>query len=258
MFGIISILIAGVLTVSCTKTFDEKIVSQTDLSNNSVAQVFNAMVNTNRNYLYIDGKIINGGAPMTPGSLFPATGSGINVPGGDRSFLVRDTLTATTQLPLSFAQSLKASKRYTLFMYDTITTPKQKTVETDIIVPADTSARIRLANFVYSSSAVSAIDIYSANKKANIFTNIQTTDVTNYIPYPSGIADTLYVRLTGTGVDLMNITPPTPLPGNIPTPIRFIITPAARRSYTFVFRGSYLTSLTNAAQVRTLSAFANN
>lgn len=256
--GIISILFTGMLIVSCNKTFDEKIALQTDFTNSSTLQIYNTMVNSTRNFLYVDGKVINGGAPMTPGTLFPATGSGFSVASGDRAFLVRDTLTATTQLPLSFAQNLKAAKSYTLFMYDTITSAMQKIVENNVVVPADTSCRLRFANFVFSKVAIPAIDIYSANKKANLFTNVQITDVTNYIPYPSGIIDTFSVRLTGTNIDLMNITPPTPLPGNVLTPIRSIFTPSAKRSYTFIFRGSYTTSLTTASQVRSLSVFLSN
>lgn len=238
MFGIISILITGILFVSCTKTFDEKIASQKDLDNSSVVQVFNAMVNTNRNYLYMDGKLVNGGAPMTPGSLFPSTGSGINVPGGERAFLVRDTLTATTQLPLSFAQSLKASKNYTMFLYDTITTPKQKTVETDIVVPSDSTCRVRFANFIYNPNAVPGIDVFSFNRNANIFTNVNVTDVTNFVPYPSRLTtDTIYIRETGSTVNIIKIA----IVGGL----------TEKRSYTLVYRGSH-------RGTRSTSFFSNN
>lgn len=247
------ILSVSALVFSCTKTFDVKLVLQTDVPNNASVQVYIATVNAARNYVNVNGNNVTG-ALLTSGSLFPSTANSFITSAGAKSFLVWDTLRTTTQIPFMFSANMSAGKNYTVFMYDTINSPKQKIVETSIVIPTDTSARLRFANFVFSKTAIPAIDIYSANKKANIFTNVQLNDVTDFIPYPSGIIDTFYVRQTGTGVDLMNFTA---APANTPTPIRSIFTPTLKRSYTLVFRGSNTTTLTTLAQLRTLSVFAN-
>lgn len=253
---ITGVLLVGVITISCTKTYETTLPLITDLSNTSTAQVYVATVNSARNYLYMDSNPLNG-ASLGSGSLFPSQGVGFSIPGGMRSFTIRDTSSTTTQVPLTFSQTLEVGNSYTIFIYDTISSPKQKTVKNDIVVPVDTSCRIRFANFVYSNNPLPAVDVFSVKKQANIFTNVQVTDVTNFIAYPSGLTDTFSVRITGTNVDLMNITPPTPAPGNVLVPVRLIFTPSERRNYTIVFRGSYATILTNASQQRTLSVFTN-
>jgi len=219
--GLLSLMTTGMFS-SCTKTFDEKTVLQTDFSNTALVQVYLATVGASRNYLYVDTKPVNG-APLVTGSIFPATGPGFALTPGVRAFLLRDTLSAATQVPLSFAVNTQAAKNYTVFMYDTISAPKQKTVQTDIVIPKDTSSRIRFANFIYNPTAIPAIDVYSFNRSANIFTNVNVTDVTGYIPYPSGLTtDTLYIRETGTTVNI----------------VKFAVNLTQKRSYTLLWRGS--------------------
>jgi Domain of unknown function (DUF4397) len=254
--GVGTLFISGLILSSCAKTFDAKIPLQSDLTNNAIVQVYMATVNTARNYVYVDSKPVNGSS-LVLGSVFPTTGYGFGVSSGTRAFLVRDTSSTATQIPLSFAQSLKAGKHYTVFMYDTLTSPKQKTVEDNIVPIADTTARIRFANFVYAKTAIPAVDVYSAVKKANIFTNVQISDVTDFIPYETNRTDTFYLRATGTTTNLQNITPPTPAPGNVLTDISFSLTPREKRHYTLIFRGSYATILTNAAQVRGFGFMTN-
>ncbi len=229
-----------------------------DLANKSLVQVYVATVNAARNAVYVDGALTSG-AVLTSGSVFPTAGTAyaFGVDGGLRSFLVKDTLTAATQIPLVFAENLQASKNYTIFLYDSINAPKQKTVIADITPIPDSTARIRFANFVHTKVAIPAIDIYSYNKKANVATNLQVTDVSDYISFPRNLPDTFSVRLTGTTTDLVNWTPTTATPPSQPTPIRNIITPREKRYYTLVFRGSYTHTITTAAQVRQLSSFTN-
>ncbi|OSZ79917.1 hypothetical protein CAP36_01220 [Chitinophagaceae bacterium IBVUCB2] len=254
--GVAAVFIGGLLLSSCEKTFDARLPLEADINNKSIVQVYMAMVNTARNYVYVDSKPVTGGA-MVLGSVFPTTGYGFSVPSGTRSFLVRDTSSTATQIPLSFAQDLKVGKHYTVFMYDTLNSPKQKTVEDNIVPVTDTTARLRFANFVYSKTAIPAVDVYSANKKANIFTNVQVTDVTDFIPYETNRTDTFYLRLTGTTTNLQNITPPTPAPGNVLTTISFAVTPREKRYYTLIFRGSYATILTSSTQVRGFGFMTN-
>jgi hypothetical protein len=221
--GIISLL-TGVLVISCTKTFDEKTIQQTNFNASSVAQIFVATVGASRNYVYVDAKPVTG-ALMTSGSLFPSAGYGFSLDPGIKNFVVRDTLSTTTQVPISFAENMQAGKHHTVFMYDTITSPKQKTVVDNIVVPADTSIRLRFANFIYNPNTPVPVDVYSFNRATNLFTNVPVTGVTEFIPYPSMLAvDTFYIRETGTLNQLYKLTI---LGGYTP-----------KRNYTFIYRGS--------------------
>ena len=230
-YGLIGLLSAG-LIVSCTKSFDEKITPLTDFSDKTLAQVFVATVGASRNYVYVDGKAVTGAA-MVSGSVFPSTGYAFSVTGGVRSFVIRDTLSTSTQVPLVFAENMQVGKLYTIFAYDTITTPKQVTVPANIVIPADSTARLRFANFVHNSFDVPGVDVFSKRRNANIFTNVRRTEVSGFIPYASASQnplytansnDTLFIRETGTMNALVTING---------------FNPTAKRSYTLVYRGSH-------------------
>ncbi len=251
IYGVIGLLSAG-LFVSCKKTFDEKITLLTDFGDKTQAQVYLATVGASRNYVYVDGKPVTGSL-MTSGSVFPSVGYAFSVTGGVRAFTIKDTLRTSTQVPLQFAENMQTNKLYTIFAYDTITTPKQVTVQTNIVVPSDSTARIRFANFVYNPTALTGFDIFSVKRNANVFTNVQVTQVTDFIPYASGVTDTFYIRPTGSLNNLQNYRP---------SPAGYLdilatLTPTAKRSYTLVFRGGYRAAVTTASSVRTLSAFSN-
>ncbi len=229
----LKIIIAGLgvactLAVSCNKMDRDPIgVWNTNLTNKAVVQVAVATVNATRNYVYVDGNQVTG-TTLGSGSIYPVSGTGVgfNVNGGLRSFLVRDTLPTTTQVAYNFAENLNAASHYTVFLFDTITSPKQKTVKDNIVIPDDTTCRLRFANFVYSTNnaAIPNVDVFSYNRNANIFTNVAITDVTDFIPYPSRLTtDTLYIRETGT----QNLI----LKQSIS-----VLTP--KRNYTFLYRGS--------------------
>ncbi len=237
--GIGLLLFFGITLSSCVKSFDEKTAQQTDFSNSSLVQVYMATVSAARNYVYIDGKPVTGAA-LAFGGIYPSIGYASSVPNGLRAFLIRDTLSTTTQVPLSFAADFKANRNYTIFMYDTITATKQKTVETVIVTPTDSTARLRFANFVFSRNAVPAVDIFSKRQNANIFTNVPVTEVTPFITYPSAQTDTFFVREAGTANLLATLNG---------------LTPARKRSYTLIFRGRYET--TTGTIARTLSSFIN-
>lgn len=225
ILGVAGLFATGIALVSCTKSFDSRLAATYGNDASSNVQLFIATVGASRNYLVVDNKPVNGAA-LVSGSLFPSVGFGFSVPTGMRSFLLRDTLTATTQTPVSFAQVMEIGKSYTIFAYDTITAVKQKTVETPIIVPGDTTSRLRFANFIYNPNVITGVDVFSFNRNTNIFTNVNVTDVTAFIPYPSAIAtDTLYIRPTG--VTTTNL-------------IKFALTGGLtqKRSYTLVYRGS--------------------
>lgn len=239
ILGLTGLLSLGILVVSCEKTFDEKISLNTDLNNSTVAQIYVATIGATRNYVYVNNKPVNGAA-LSLGSVFPIIGYGFNVNSGVQNFLVADTqvvkIPVTTQLPLSFAENMQVGKKHTIFLYDTITSPKQKTVVTDIVIPGDTTARLRFANFIYSKNAVPAIDIFSKRQNTNVFTNVPTTSVSNFVVFPSGLTDTFFVRETGTLNQLGVLNS---------------VTPTQKRSYTLVLRGHYL--ITAGTNARTLA-----
>jgi len=216
-------LAAALVISACTKNSDGVLTDSRDFSNSAIAQVYVATVNASRNYVYVDGNQVNGSS-LISGSVFPASGPGFKVSPGVKAFLVRDTISTATQVPLSFAENFQFGKTYTVFLYDTINAPKQKTVQTDIVIPSDTTARIRFANFIYNPNAIPAVDVFSYSRNANIFTNVNVTDVTGFIPYASGLPlDTLYIRPTGTTTNLVKLS----MTGLM-----------KQRSYTVVYRGS--------------------
>lgn len=251
------VIILLLLAVSCVKQRTKEIaLEQIDYSNKSFVQVYNATLLSARNYVYVDGQPVNG-ASLAYGATFPSTPANFAVTSGFRAFLIRDTLSTTLQLPLSFAEDFKAASNFTIFMYDTITSPKQKTVQNNIVIPSDTTARLRFANFIYSPIAIpSAFDIFSVKRNANIFSNVQLTEVTDFIPYDSRVTDTFYIRPAGSTTNLQNFNP-SPAPGAAVN-IQAVLTPTRLRSYTLIFRGGYRATATTNTTVRTLSVFANN
>jgi hypothetical protein len=237
---VLFILITSTFAVSCNKSFDDKFLTNETNSINSSVQVVLATVGASRNYVYVDG-VPRNGAALSSGSIFPSSGIGISVPTGLRSMLVRDTLSTTTQTQLAFAQNMQAGMGYTVFVYDTITAVKQKTVETSLIVPSDTSCRIRFANFAYNGNAVTpAIDVVSTGKNEVVATNVPYTGVTEFVAHPTGLAgEGFQIREAGTSNVLATITSATLVP---------------KRSYTVVYRGSHRNT---SATGRTATIFVN-
>lgn len=226
-------LLTGWMTITgCDKELDPTIEENFDFTNTSNVQVFNAIVGSNRTYLYVDNKPVNG-ATIAYGAAFPSSAYGFTVTGGSNSFLLRDTLATSTQSPLSFMPNLEAGKSYTIFAYDTSTAPKQLTIENNVAIPTDTTARLRFANFQYSVANRPNVDVYSVKRAQNIFTNIGKTQVTDFIPYASAQNDTLIVRETGTNTVVGQLNG---------------INPLQQRIYTVVLRGGVS---------RTVSSFAN-
>lgn len=225
IFGSFCVLLSILTLQSCTKTFDDKLVSNQNYDNSATLQVFVATVGAARNYVYVDSKPVNGAA-LAYGSLFPTSGLGVSVPGGFRGLMLRDTLSTTTQPQVSFGMTFQAGTAYTLFAYDTLSAVKIKAVQTSIVVPSDTSCRIRFANFAYNGVAITpAIDIVSTGKNEIVATNVPYTGVTEFIAHPSLLTNEGFqVREAGTSNILATVSS---------------ITLSAKRSYTVVYRGSH-------------------
>lgn len=243
------LLATALLLLSCEKKVMDRLApEQTDFTNSTLLQFYNGRVGSNRTYVYVDGAPVNG-ATITYGVSFPNTAAAAPgtttpysfvVPAGIRGFAIRDTATVTTQLPLLFSNQFQANSNYTIFAYDTITSPKQKTVLTPIQIPTDGTARLRMANFIFSKTPVPAVDLYSVKVKNNLFTNVAIEQVTDFAPYTPVFNDTLVVFNTGTKDTLAKFN---------------AFNAIQRRSYTLVFRGRYQS--TSGTPARTLSAFAN-
>ena len=216
---------AALLLAGCEKVEERLLQEDLDVSDKGYVAVYNGSLNSVRNNLFVDGTATTGLAgTFGYGSLFPGTVFGVAVDPGQRTFIVRDTL---------------AGSKYTIFTYDTLTRTKARIVETSIVITD--SSRVRLVNLIFSTTPVPNIDVFSVRRNANIFTNVAPEQITGYIPYSSFRTDTLYVRATGTTVNL------TPI-------LTFSATP--RRSYTLVFRGRYQTTGTTGV-ARLLSVFAD-
>jgi uncharacterized protein DUF4397 len=227
---------ASLLYLSCAKTAPVKLAAvDINLNNAALVQVVNATVGSTRTYVYVDGNPVTG-STLSFGSVFPGSGFTFRVTPGLRSFSIRDTLKTSTQIPINFFENFEAGKKYIIFMYDTTTLAKQITVENDLVIPADTSARLRFANFIYNTGTPLPVDVFSKRLNANIFTNVSKTQVTPYIPFASSVNDTFLVRETGTTNLLATLN-------------GFNATP--KRSYTLIYRGSYLGT-------RVLSTFTND
>ena len=221
---VFGVLIIAVLYLSCSRETPH-IAPSENISAGGTAQVFSATVKAARNYVYVDGVPVSG-IVFAYGGVFPGTAYGFKVNPGTRTITIKDTLPATTQTPITFTQNIDAGKSYTIFTYDTITSTKQLTVVNNIVIPTDTSSRLRFANFIYNTTPVANVDVYSFRKPGTpVFSNVATNQVTEFIPYASGRTDTLYVYAAGT-------TSPLIVKQLVPSLV-------ATRSYTSVYNGSY-------------------
>jgi hypothetical protein len=211
---------------ACTRDIPHVATPDSSLAQSATVQVFDATVKSVRNYVYVDGKTVSGAA-VAFGGVFPGTAFSFRVGAGSRSLLIKDTLSTSTQVPINFTQSFDAGKSYTVFTYDTTVSAKQITVQNTITIPKDTSSMLRFANFVYNATAVPNVDVYSYRKGTGspVFSNIASTLVSDFIPYASGITDTLYVYAAGTTTPLLNKS--------------FVTSLTPTRSYTAIFAGSF-------------------
>lgn len=252
-----TLTMAAVVNQSCKREIPQLAPITTEFGDKANVQIFSATLKAARNYVYVDGTTISGAA-FSYGGVFPGTAFSFVVNGGSRSVLIKDTLAATTQLPLTFSQTFDAGKSYTIFTYDTITSIKQTTVVNNITVPKDTTSMLRFANFIYNTVAVPNVDVYSFKRipgtpvfastpvlnnaaiavpvfagSTPVFTNVATATVTPFVPYASGVTDTLYVFAAGT-------TSPLLAKG-------FVTSMVPTRSYTSAYTGSYNGALSTKA-----------
>lgn len=246
IFLALAVIAILILVDACRKPYSYIQNVDTDLSNNSsTAQIFGACARMARNYAYVDGKQVSG-STLAFGGVFPGAAYSITLTPGAHSILLKDTLSTTLQVPVTYSQVFDLGKFYTLFLYDTTASPKVLAVKNDIIIPLDTSCRLRFANFIYNPTPVANVDVYAFRNipgtpvfaagnpvltgNTPIFTNIATNTVTDFIPFASLRTDTLYVVATGTT---------TPI---IAKQLVQSLTPT--RSYTSAYIGSFRSAAT--------------
>lgn len=237
-----SILLLTAVTavlVSCKKEVKEITDRQYSFDNNALVQVYMGTVSATRNYVLVDNVPVTGAA-LALGGIFPSTGHAASVAAGSRTLTIKDTLATSTQAPYTLTSTFTGKKYYTLFMYDTITSPKCLLVENDYQLMFEETAKLRFANLIFSKTVIPAVDIFSKRQNANLFSNVPIAKVTDFVQVNTGISDTLIVRQTGTSTQLAVLNS---------------LVLQRQHFYTVVFRGSYgATSGTNA---RTLSSFTN-
>jgi hypothetical protein len=230
-----------VILVACEKDIKDTTIFQIP-AGQAIVKIHNTALATQRNFIYVDDAVVNA-TGLAYNATFPtaANNYGFALKAGARNFLIKDTTSTTTQPPLTFSETLDAGKVYTMFLYDTLTSVKKLTVPTEIVIPDDTTARVRLANFAYMKNGTpTAIDIFSVKRNANVFTNIAYATVTPFIAFASSLSDTLVVRQTGsTSVNLDTLRG---------------FNPTLKRSYTLVFAGRYSINEAGGANPRTLTA----
>lgn len=228
----IRLLILSAVTLltiySCKKDYHKTVADYVpSLENYAFIKVINGTVGSARTYVYQDAVIEPmTGSPLSTTGYFPNTTTYAALYQGNRTIIIKDTASNTTQKTISYTGNFTAGSYYTVFMYDTAASAKYLLVQDKIETPTDTTARIRFANLIYSSTAVQNVDLFSTRMNTNLFTNVNVGQVTDFAPFASRNTDTLYVRSTGTTTNLAQAS----------------ITPTSGRSYTAVFEGRYQTA----------------
>ncbi|HSF44881.1 MAG TPA: hypothetical protein VLA58_02685, partial [Chitinophagaceae bacterium] len=108
---------------SCDKEFDKIPVENTDLDGKANVRLANFVVNSNRNYVFVDN-ILTSGTSSAYTSTYPNAPSFMTIDAGSRAILIKDTLATTTQVPINLSANLEAGAYYTIFTYDSITNAK--------------------------------------------------------------------------------------------------------------------------------------
>lgn len=224
---ILSVL--GLITIySCKKDYSKAVAAYVPgIENYAFIKVINGTVGSSRTYVYQDALTQPmTGSPLSSTGYYPTTTAYAALYQGNRTIIIKDTASNATQKSISYTGNFVAGNYYTFFMYDTSATAKYILVQDKIETPTDTTARIRFANLVYSSTPVENVDIFSTRMNTNLFTNVSVGQVTDFAPFASKNTDTLYVRSTGTTTNLAQAS----------------ITATPGRSYTAVFEGRYQTT----------------
>ncbi|MEQ1553230.1 MAG: hypothetical protein ABL929_03570 [Ferruginibacter sp.] len=185
-----------ILFISCEK-YAEPVAIITPSTGKATVQFFNAAVGTGKNLVYIDTKLLNK-TLLNTNTVLPTNTMGYEVISGSHDLAVRDTTAGSLQSFLGFIHNFEANSSYTTFMYNNFSAIKQLTIKNNFVFPSDTVSLLRFANFLYNTTPLTGVDVYSVKKASNIFTNVAQNTVTDYIPYVSIASDTFRIFQTGT------------------------------------------------------------
>ena len=223
-----ALLLASAATFSgCKKDMSDNSPMAYEGERKAFVQWFNGTVNSARNYIYVNG-VPQNGAPIAHGTVFPASAFAFTLYSGTNGITIKDTAAVTTQVAQNFVFNFEQGKSYSIFTYDTITTPKRLIVDNSatLFAPQDNLARVRFLNLIYNPTTPPNVDLFSVNQGKLLATNIPVTGLTEYFTVQPNTSDTWQVRQTGTTTVMASVSIST-------------TTLTAKRFYTAVYRGSH-------------------
>jgi hypothetical protein len=186
-------------------------------------------VGATRFYLFQNGNKLNGNALSSPGSWpGPSTYASLSLVNNFVATLDRRVGNDYGKVAIgdtAFKGNLgfTAGKYFSVFMIGQSPTQNFQVVEDKITVPFENTFNVRFANFIVSTDAERALDIYSRRAGRVVAPGLKFKNVTDFINLPlSNISDTLDVREAGTTKTLYSFN-------------NFI--PVSRRVYTFYTYG---------------------
>lgn len=239
-----SLLFAGgvLFFTACSRDIYDTQEKESDLSKYAQAQFINLSIASNRSAIYVNDKILNYATIAYRGQFPTLPNTSFIVNSGVQALMIKDTLATAVQPRLNFNFDFAAKTYYTIFLYDTVNQAKQIIVPTNIVIPNDTTARVRFAHFSYLPGSAPAIDIFSKLRNENVVTGLQYTQVTDFMAYASA-TDSFFVKQTNNPSIILDT---------------LVFTPTRRKSYTLAFRGRYRTAESAAAlNARELASYTN-
>ena len=213
---LLAVACAGIWT--CEKEYEVTAVNE-DLSNQAFVRVIHGVTSMNTLFnvrdtfnLFLNGTRLNP-TPLAFGTTYPAaTSQYFSVPAGNQAIRLAsvngtnpDAATITT-----LNKSLKAGEYYTFVVTDSVQQQKdsmQIWVRDSFPNIAPGFYGLRLIHAVLNDTANRSIDLYSARRNGNIFTNVKPATISNFVafPYNAAVNDTLIVKRTGTNFELARL-----------------------------------------------------
>ncbi|MBI2273748.1 MAG: DUF4397 domain-containing protein [Bacteroidetes bacterium] len=215
----------------------------------SFRNIFNAPDSFN---VYVNDIKMN--APfLTFGSVFPASTTAfgyVAVQPGLNQFRVNihgfaSASPDSTRL-INFSKVFQAGEYYTLLLTDSIKSQRdssQMFLKDAYTKPLNGNYGLRFVHAVWNDTAGKTIDVFSARRNANIYTNIKPGQIStfNSLAANTQLSDTLYVRRSGTLINLAQLNG---------------VSFANQRSYTLFYRGNG--DLATGTKARALATYLHN
>jgi hypothetical protein len=147
----------------------------------------------------------------------------------------------------TLSKTLAPNSHYSLILTDSIGSPRDSSqiwLNDNVEAPPASLYSLRLVHAVMNDTTGKAIDIYSARRNGNIFTNYLPGRSSGFahLPFNQQVSDTLIVRRSGTTFELARIN---------------TISFNNQRVYTLVYRGNADSTPTAVARPRTLTYYVN-